>query len=125
MEGQRFKADDFSDDQTLYVDAFALTGKSVAVGTTNKTILDCLNSLENDSKEELREIYRSIYKAIIDFDDDKVVERIRKGDVKAKKEWQNFCDDVVLGYCVRLMLHQKEIPVFLEKGDALDVHALL
>lgn len=104
-------------DKTLYVNAFMLCGKKVMVTTTNKEILDCVDDIKNESNEELRHIYRSIYSNIIDFNDDAVVENIRKGDKNAKQQWQNFCDDVVLGYCVRMVLHKKLIPISLELPD--------
>lgn len=109
-EGDYVRGDEITEEQVLYVSAFPLTGQKVSVRTTHKHIMDGLKSIGDESKEELRNVYRSVYQSISGFNADNIVRRIQQGDRKAKEEWQDFCDDVVLGYCVRLVLHDKAIP---------------
>ena len=93
-----------------YVQAFPLLGKNAIVRTTHEEIADQIDTCRREmaifGRDKLHCIYRHIYKVAIDYQIQVVDDSEEK-----KKNWQNFCDDVVLLCVLRLVLFGKLIPV--------------
>lgn len=101
--------------QYMYVNAFEIVGEHVAVRTTHGEVMDCLDEIGGNTMEEQKTIYRRVVTTLrrLAFDKEKFNKMYDKND----KNWQNFCDDVVLAYCVRCVLHNKPIPVMANVDD--------
>jgi hypothetical protein len=93
------------------VDAFPLTGKSVAVQITHGRVVQCYDLMCEHDTADIRRISQAIMRNAMSVDERRVVARIRAGDDAALREWDEFGTDVLLLYVARWIVNGTRIPL--------------
>ena len=96
--------EDFEDD--IYLTAVEVDERyeDIIVSTTKKVIEDCLKEIESSSKEDkLFFLYKS-RKCAREVDIDEIYN-------DGGQKWRNFCDDVLIYYCLRFILFDMHFPI--------------
>ena len=101
----------WSDDKIVHVSAFPIIGKELVVQTTHGEIMKGIKSCKLNSKELLKQMSNKIYREVIDENMDTLATLIKAKNEQAIKRWGEICTDVVILYCIRFVLHNKEIPI--------------
>ena len=103
-------ADEISPDQILFMDAFPITGvEGITIQTTHEQVMDSIKEAEKLTEEEQKEVYRSVIRALMEAVlDRRAFDRIYE---ENGETWQDFCNDLLIGYTLRFKLFQKEIPI--------------
>ncbi len=103
QNGETATMEDFNENEKIYVNAVLLIKDPVVVETTNKNIKNILENLKNKDKREVIVLSNKVYKMILSTDTDSIYNK--------KKEWGNFCDDIVIVYVARHLLYNSPIPI--------------
>ena len=105
----------------IHIDAFPLLEKPVQVETTVGELEACLtrqHNYVNSGDWTTPAGYTSTLAKAIAFDVEDTMQKIQLGDKDAEQEWANFCNDVLILYCMRHALTNAEIPIV---ADDLDI----
>lgn len=103
--------ENFPENMIFNIDAFPLSGKSVFVPARNSFLLYVFDAVKSMHNELLHDIQRHVYATVLDINIDKVFDDIDKGLMQAVKQWDDFCNLLVIGYTVRFVLHRMCIPL--------------
>lgn len=107
------KRRDLASDASVFVQD--VIHKDVVVKTTNKEMLEAIQSfrdqLRQDGKAAVMHTFRSISKAIRDKDTDTVYKGQQSGDKHAVMAWRDLCMDVILLAACRHVLWKKPVPI--------------
>ena len=103
QNGELATFNDFKMNEKIFVTSALLIKDAVVVQTTNKEIYDNIENLKNMDKTELIALSNKVYKIIISTNVDSIYNK--------KKEWQNFCDDLIIVYATRNVLYNSPIPI--------------
>jgi hypothetical protein len=88
--------------KTLYVSGHDAGFPDLVVKTDEKTLRGLLTKSMN--KSEAKQVFGSVWKAIKGVQIDEVYQA-------GGKDWQNFCDDILIFLCCRQILFGTPIPV--------------
>jgi hypothetical protein len=103
--------DDCKDDDVIHISSFPFLGKNVLVRTTHGMVTKSLEKLKQRPVPLLKDIYRKVYSGLIDVNVDQLAQGAMKGEVSCVQRWDDFCADVSLLACLRLILFEKPIPI--------------
>ena len=102
-DGQMISYNDIADDEILYVNSALLIKDAVIVQTTNKYIKNAIKDLRKMNKKQLILLSNKVYKIVLSTNLDLIYNK--------EKEWQDFCDDMIIVYVARNILYNKPIPI--------------
>ncbi len=101
------------DEVVIYVDAFPITGKHIAVRTTNGEVTDAVQTFRDLGADRAHDTYRSAYRAVMDVDGTAVATLAEAdgADAAAVGRWADYCNDAVICHAARAVLFNKPIPL--------------
>jgi hypothetical protein len=88
------------------LDAFPVSGKAVKIKVSLKDVEETFDFLKQFEMSELQNAYSAVCRNMVEVDMPRLFERIQNGSEDAKKTWANFCDDVVIGHCLKWKLER-------------------
>lgn len=93
--------------------------KCFFVKTTTTEIEECLDNMRNETTEDVRAIYIGSSTFLQRFTKDKLIELHNK----KTKNWENWCNDVLLFYVTRFIIFGEKIPIVKMECDPIKQEA--
>ena len=118
-EARAVRSEDMGGDEVvIYVDAFPITGKHIAVRTTHGEVMDAVQTFRDLGADRAQDTYRSAYRAVMDVDGMALATLAEAdgADAEAVGRWVDYCNDVVICHAARAVLFNKPIPTFSLRG---------
>ena len=105
-------ADAVKREENVFVDAFPYVGSRCLIKVKHREILRALRTYNKElrlhGRPRLQDLYRTVFTAAIDARVDDIYSKAQDGDVR---QWQNFCDDIVILACLRQVLFNYQIRI--------------
>lgn len=100
--------------ESVYVDCSEIKEEfeGFLIKTTPNELMECWTRYENYTLEEIMAIYVGSYSFLRAFNREKLIELHNT----KTKNWENWCNDVIIYYASRNILFQNKIPVIEPKS---------
>ena len=103
-----------SPDSVVYISGSEI-GLKVIIETTFANITDGCEVLGRHDLAAKKKLYNAIYMELLTLDYAELCKKVDNDETEAKQQWKNMCDDILLVYLLRLLIHHKKIPILENK----------